>query len=256
MSKNDDESSGRRDAAVTPVTIRATASVPALTLSIRSYFSTSHLWTASYAAHMAELKEKRGLPEGAFRIDPQHRSHVTTAVLSSVAFLEAVINEVFTDAVDGQGGKRLEGIREPKLALMRTLWNATEGQNRYLGILEKYALLLTALEKQPPPKDRSPHQDTEFLIRLRNDLVHFKPVTQGRDELTRLGHALKPRFPPNKLMQGMGNPYFPDHCLGAGCAAWAVKTAKEYADVALAEAGIRAHYAKFLSEFPPTDFDH
>ena len=68
------------------------------TISTRSYLSAQHLWTAR---HNAELCRQREVAIAGKRpIDVQHRSYATTAVLMSVTFLEATVNEVFEDAAD------------------------------------------------------------------------------------------------------------------------------------------------------------
>jgi len=45
-------------------------------------------------------------------------------------------------------------------------------------------------------------------------------------------------------MAEMGNPYFPDKCLGAGCAEWAVVSAKSFADDFCSRLDIQANYQK------------
>ena len=60
------------------------------------------------------------------------------AVMSSVAFLEALVNEVYLDAVDPQTSPdRLKGITYEAIAAMRDRWNATPSVERE-GVLEKY----------------------------------------------------------------------------------------------------------------------
>jgi hypothetical protein len=67
------------------------------TISTRNYLSAQHLWTAR---HKAELCRQREVAIAGKRpIDVQHRSYATTAVLMSVAFLEATVNEVFEATV-------------------------------------------------------------------------------------------------------------------------------------------------------------
>jgi hypothetical protein len=94
--------------------------------------------------------------------------------------------------------------------------------------------------------------NANLLVKLRNALTHFKPTDQplgaSSAELTKLEKGLVGKFPENQRMVGMGNPFFPDHCLGAGCAAWAVKSARAYADELFDRLGIEPNYQRV--EFP------
>jgi hypothetical protein len=83
--------------------------------------SVQHLWTAR---HNAELCRRREVVIAGKRpIDVQHRSYATTAVLMSVAFLEATVNEVFEDATDDRHvGQRVE-LLEPRVrAMLASFW--------------------------------------------------------------------------------------------------------------------------------------
>jgi hypothetical protein len=68
------------------------------TIMMRVYFSTYHLWAAEHFAKSAATLE--AAPGRIPRFDIEHRAYVTNAILSSVAFLEAAINELYRDVVD------------------------------------------------------------------------------------------------------------------------------------------------------------
>ncbi|MDX2381291.1 MAG: hypothetical protein QNM02_16205 [Acidimicrobiia bacterium] len=63
---------------------------------------------------------------------------------------------------------------------------------------------------------------------------------------------LKDRFPSNGLMAGSGNPWWPDHALGAGCARWAHASAEALADFLVDETNVnpnhKAHKTAWFSE--------
>jgi len=75
-----------------------------------------------------------------------------------------------------------------------------------------------------------PYQDAKLFISIRNDLVHFRPVTQTHGEEMAREKQLKGKFAENALMLGAGNPWFPAKCLGAGCAQWSGQTSMALAD--------------------------
>ena len=113
---------------------------------------------------------------------------------------------------------------------MAQFWQATNN-GRTISALDKYQMALLLAGKPKLDEGVVLVQDVKLLVDLRNALMHFKPATQveaaspGRFEA-----QLRSKFNPNPLMTGMGNPYFPDKCLGASCAAWAFKAAKDLAD--------------------------
>lgn len=101
-------------------------------------------------------------------------------------------------------------------------------------------------------KGAEPYQSAALLIGLRNALVHYKSESVADDVEHRFTKTLRGRFPDNRLMKGSGNPWWPDHALGAGCVQWAFESARALADV-VADAlqitpNYRRHQATWFSE--------
>jgi hypothetical protein len=114
---------------------------------------------------------------------------------------------------------------------LRDKWNEWHANKRVtVPTLDKYVAALACCSAHPLDRGAAPFQDAELLVRLRNALMHFTPRSVAEDDPHELGDILKKRFKPNPLMGQSGNPYFPDKCLGAGCAAWAFRSAKAYSD--------------------------
>ncbi|MCJ0892902.1 hypothetical protein MTX35_11610 [Rhodococcus sp. ARC_M12] len=193
----------------------------------RHYLATQHLWTAQHAARLC------GEVETALRKTQvgnvvEHRSHAVTAVLSSVAYLECLVNQVFQDVADteqGQPNSRTEGITEAAQSLMRTLWTDARLDTK-LTVIDKYQLALLCVGKPRLETGRDPVQSAALLVRLRNELVHFKPEWHDHADEHRFERQLKNRFADSRLP---GDPWFPNKCLGAGCASWACDTASALA---------------------------
>jgi hypothetical protein len=76
----------------------------------------------------------------------------------------------------------------------------------------------------------------DALIRLRNDMVHFKPKLQWVDDVHKLEKMLRPRIGENPLFDG--TPWFPHHVLTAGCAQWAYDKVREFAHLWWGQIGI------------------
>jgi len=154
---------------------------------------------------------------------PKHRVYVVGAGVLAVMGLEACINEIYLDAVDGSTQK-LPGLDKREKALLAEWWPQVEMQ----PILLKYQHALLLLGKPPLSKGANPYQDADSLIRLRNALTHYKPEwDDSLDVHADLESRLTGKFDLNPLST-TSNLWFPHQCLGVGCAKWAVSTAEEF----------------------------
>ena len=210
---------------------------------MRCYFSTYHLWAAELAAAQASAFERDftgRIP--VFNIE--QRSYVTNAVFMSVAFLEAAVNEILQDIVDDH--KSYTGNIDPVIRrCISVWWNQSEGQGRAAGsILDKYQALLDFYGLPRMKKGENPYQNAHLVVSLRNELMHYKPETLGGDVEHDVAGKLRTKFKPNPLLNGSGNPYFPDHCLGSPCATWAVTSVKALADTYFGTLNITPNYAR------------
>jgi len=203
---------------------------------MRPYFSSRHLWGARHFTQLAQKIERRHTGNKSF-FDIELNAYVTNAVLYAVAFLEAAINEIYDDVADEHSGYVDPLSRETK-RLLSGLWDRVE---RW-PILEKYQAALLCSGIETFDKGQPPYQDAKLLIDLRNQLMHARPKTQYTGEVDKLGKDLMTRFKPSRLMENTANPYFPDHCLGAGCAGWAVVSAQAFADEFFRRVGMQPNY--------------
>ena len=203
---------------------------------MRAYFSSYHLWAAQHFSQLAEAVEDQ--PGPAFNI--AHRTYVTNAVFSAVAFLEASINEVFDDIADSHTSYVATLSAETK-RLLGGLWVGDETVERW-SVLDKYRVVLLSAGKPVFDKGTQPYQDAKLLLRLRNRLIHARPKTRDTGDIDKLEQSLSGRFESNRHMAKMANPYFPDQCLGAGCANWAVVSARTFSDDFFSRLGIKPNY--------------
>jgi hypothetical protein len=224
-----------------PIAVRLTVSTPRIAM--RSYFSTHHLWTAIRHAHEARTIEASHA--GRSQFDRAHRSYVLSSILSSVAYLEGMVNELFEDADDGHGltgDGYLSPLTTDVQRAMGAFW-ATNKKNRRLSIVDKYQQLVGCAGLPRMDAGKAPIQDVTLVIKLRNALVHYTPEHVAADVAHELD-ALRPRFDANPLMVGTGNAWWPDHCLGAGCADWAHQSVTALADTVAERLGIQPNYMR------------
>jgi len=211
-------------------------------ISMRAYFSTYFLWTAEHFSKLAaEIEDSH---EGRSRFSIEHRAYVMNSILSSVAFLEAAINELYQDAYDNHPSY-LENIDEQLNNKLAAVWEVTEQEKkRTLRPLEKYQILLGFAGKDKFITGENPYQNAKFVIELRNFITHYKPMSIGGKVKHKLEGHLRGRFALNKMLEKSSHPDFPDKMLSKGCAEWSLQSVKNFADEFFEKMEIEPNYQK------------
>jgi len=217
------------------------------TLTIRSKhsFPKIHLQAADYMAGLPRTEEQKPSSEFDHAL---HRTSVIGAIMFSVATAEAAVNEVFVDAGE-QIPRDPEGALDPEvLDSLAAKWR--ERRFPFRPMFEKVDEALAIAGAETLDRGRAPHQTAALVVKLRNALVHAEPVRTAlwsddnglaRDE-QQLERILEGRFELNPHT-GPSNPFFPDHCLSAGCARWAIQVILAYLDAFFDRLGMKPPYA-------------
>lgn len=214
-----------------------------VTIQARSYFSIQHIQSAAHFARESAQIEKsyNGTLPGDLLM--RNKAYAAGAILAAVAFLEAGINEIFLDAVD-----KAHGIRTLDANIIELLANTWHyGEIDRLKVLNKYQVALALAKKPLFDTGQLPYQDVALLIGLRNNLVHYKPktvtVVSDVEEVTvdKLEEKVRNKFALNPFVPE-SNPFFPDRCLGHGCAAWAVASSLKFSDEFFSRIGLKPTY--------------
>lgn len=152
-----------------------------------------------------------------------HRSYVNGAILTSVAALEAHINEFYLEATD----KLLGGILDVgSQELLAEIWLVAE--KKRFPILDKYQIALAAIKKTKFDTAKAPYQDVKSLINLRNMLVHYKPVwDDDQKEHSKIENDLRGRFELNPFLPDE-EVFFPFKFVSYDCAKWAVMSSMKF----------------------------
>jgi hypothetical protein len=209
---------------------------------MRTYLSSNLAWTALHSTALARQIEDTH--EGEPRFDIEHRSYVLAALIAAAGFLEAAVNELYKDASEGHGltdDGYLAPLSGQAVGAMAALWDGTD-EGFKLKALEKWQFLLVFAGRSRLDQGASPYQDASLVVTLRNALAHAKPEMVWADEPGRMERRLRGKFNDNRLMAGSGNPWWPDHCLGHGCADWAVSSALGLADAVCSQLGLSPNY--------------
>lgn len=236
-------------------------------MQVRHHLSSNHLYSAYLFARNAKQIEQSNQSTQEQLL--AHRSFVTSSVMSSVAFLEASVNELFavctespTDShVSGHPqDSRFKSIGNDTIAKLSTFWKLDTFQ-RNCKLLDKYQTALRLAGKPELTQGANPYQDAKLVVQLRNILVHFVP--EERAVAVGPGCFLEPdafelkyrgKFPYNLLSAkfaiiGGPNgpreadyPFFPEKCLGSGCAFWAFDSCLQFANTFFGALGTTWYY--------------
>ena len=215
--------------------------------------STRHVEAARYFSRRAAVIEKA--PQGTSQFGVEHRAYAMGSIMSSVAFLEAAINELFIDAADGHLSCVGELVPD-KVKVLKDGWAGIENQ---LGTINKYQRAHRLLEVTGSPALENLFRLTRLLVDLRHELTHHKPVTRvagDRYELSSRIRSLEndlPKLFVRNAFVTTETPFVPDGCLGAGGATWAVKTAERFATEFFGSIGLQPNFMRV--SFQTTDQD-
>lgn len=225
----------------------------AVQIAIRHYFSLNHLATASVMARQcAEIESVEPSSLDWAVSNQTNQACAISALIASVAFLEATINEVFSDCADGTSAC---GQPFPNAGLLASLWTQGIPRTASYSVIEKYQIALTLAGKEQMPTNRNPAQDVDALVFARNYLIHFEPefVRSTNDsekaKFQRIHSRLRNKFDLNRLVPE-NCMFFPEKVLGAGCAKWAASTAIAFTDHFFRSVGVRATYDHLRGESP------
>jgi hypothetical protein len=201
----------------------------------RKYLSVQFVQSAAYFTREARKRELNGAPPS--KPDHlQHQSYVIGAIWMASGFLEANINELFSDAAEDYR-EFLNPLEEEVIDLLGRMWKRNIPRTARYSILEKYEIFLDLAHKKAFDRGVAPYQDVQVMIDLRNALMHYEPewMLSGSTaplqptDVHKLEKRLKGKFEMNPLT-GAGNPFYPDKCLGHGCAKWCVESSVSLVD--------------------------
>jgi len=191
---------------------------------VRSSMTAHFLMAAASQARAAAEIESR-LPAAVTEEDKiAHRGFVIGAIMQSTAALECEIWEVMVYGPGHHLGSN--GIDAEARDLLFPLSELIDTQS----VLERYGTVLHLLKRPGLDRGKQPWQDAGLVVRLRNELVHYKSRWSEELERSKLMQALrdKNRTKPS-FIEGSAN-FFPHECLSASCANWAVQVCIAFLD--------------------------
>jgi hypothetical protein len=163
-------------------------------------------------------------------------AYATGVVISSSAFLEAKINEFFSDCNNKAGQySNFSVLGDLVIKNLTDYWNKTNKRdryiNRYLPTLDKYRDAYKIIKGKGSHYPAKSYDEIQNLVNLRNILIHYEPLWQTTDPIYDDPYkleVLQDRFDLNPFQKNSGMPFFPHKCLGYGCALWALNSCRKF----------------------------
>lgn len=204
----------------------------------RLYLSICHIQAACLFARKCREIETQSNSTTALR--HEHLSYAIAAIIMTSSFLEATINELFSDCSenilsDGQAAL----IEKDSMAL---LWTHGVPRRASFPILAKFNKALEINFKNEFSKNSDLFKDINIITDLRNELIHFEPKSsisyheskKNKESKNDKKRFLEIEYTKRKIqlnpLIGEGNPFFPEKLLGYGCISWAIKKSIEFTD--------------------------
>ena len=170
-----------------------------------------HISAARHFRDLAEAVENECSPFGDNFAPPEYSHSWAAAIVFSAMALEAYVYELMT----------YPDRFEPPLATA-IVFGAND---HWKEVLERYSLVFERVNGRKLDTSRGPAQAAQVLIKLRNALVHSKAEWRDKAAVSEaLRSACRKRFTLNPFLAG--EHFFPDQCMSASSAAWAVRTAE------------------------------
>jgi len=206
----------------------------------RDCFSVRYIQSAALLCQLAFAieQEYRKAKESPAALQLQHEVFVLNSVLSSVAFLESTINELYADAAD----EAYFYADEKHEALLKNIGEGWHNEKNFdrAPLLSKYQKILLVAGKHEFDENDQAFANLRILVEIRNHLMHYKrewvvfrdgktPDTREETTTEKFEKILRQKFATNPFAR-KNQPFFPVRCLGHGCAEWAIMNSLIFTD--------------------------
>ncbi|VXD22304.1 conserved hypothetical protein [Planktothrix serta PCC 8927] len=217
------------------------------------FLSLAHIQAACFFAKSTyDLEKEYTGKDLNDEIIQKHSAYSIGSIITAVSYLEATINELFFDVANRSKEVKVEHLPNGTPDRMKDMWEDIEKSS----MLDKYEMALILAEKQFD-KGKEPYQSVQYLIKLRNELVHYhqklREIKEANEDPTNnnkktwedklekfLDKDKKIKLNP---LTGSSNPFFPDKCLGYGCAFWAIQSSVDFTKDFFQTMGLNFHNA-------------
>ena len=188
---------------------------------VKYHLSFSFLEASAHFANEASDYEKKRE-----KVNDYYNYILPSGIISIVTFLEAYINEFYSEIV-GNEIHMLNPVMVNYKSKIIDLCKKDNSQTKRLSTINKYDKFLETVEVNKLDKSNYPIQDVIALIKLRNSLIHYEPIWQNvydNDKESNLKKLLNKRYNLCPYYDKNEEPFFPYLCLSSDCLNWAIKS--------------------------------
>lgn len=211
-----------------------------------------HLQLADKLTDCIQNLEENRVP-GEFNSMEATDSHAYAVgvVMSSVAYLESNINELFEKNSDGFQAKinKLNQLEE-SIDKCKNWWG--NDKNKRSTVIHKYNTFLKLNNKSKISSKSLLFKDINNLIFLRNQLMHYTPEwvsrenEEGKGVHIAISEKFEGKFPISKFYENSNNPFYPDKLLGYGSSKWILNQVCDFSKEFYRKFEVEAPYARRL----------
>lgn len=169
----------------------------------------------------------------------EHLAMVTAAITQSAAAVEAESAELTMHGPEIHLGSN--GLDRNAHDFLLPLTEMIDNQKA----LTRFRVILHLLGKPEMLEGEHPWQGMVILVRLRNELTHYKSKWGKKMEKEKLFTTLKQMNLPKPPFVSEYAYFFPHKFMGAACAAWAVQTAVDFINGFYERMGIVSRLAPY-----------
>lgn len=175
----------------------------------------------------------------------EHRGLVCAVIMQCAAALETEAHEVCAygpGAYLGSNDTDHEAQR-----FLSPIADVIDDQNT----MSRFDLILHLLKKPPLDRGAEPYQSAALVVRLRNELIHYKSHWGAQMESSKLYSALQSlRHEPPTFTNSSMN-FFPHRCLSAACSAWALSSVVAFLEHFYSVIGVPSRFRDYRSRLVP-----
>jgi hypothetical protein len=175
----------------------------------------------------------------------EHRGLICAVIMQCAAALETEAHEVCTYGPGSHLGSN--GTDHEAQRFLSPIADVVDERDT----MSRFELILHLLRKQPLNKGAEPFQSAALVVRLRNELLHYKSRWGADMASNKLYAALQSlqHSPPAFTDPSMN--FFPHRCLSADCAAWALRSVVAFLEEFYHLLGVPSRLEKYRSRLVP-----
>ena len=215
------------------------------TADTRYTFTGQHLEASALFVRRAREIEAAGDQQTIDAVRCEHRGLVCAVIMQCAAALETEAHEIFTYGPGAHLGSN--GMNHEAQAFLSPLAEVVDDQDT----LSRYVALLHLLRKPPMARGEEPFQSTVLVVRLRNEIVHYKSRWGAEMESKKLFAALQSlgHKPPPFTHPSMN--FFPHRCLSADCGAWVLRSVVAFLEAVYLALGAPSRFESYRQRLVP-----